>query len=472
MESKNPLKSAIDDKETKGVPDYYLGIAHARTRAMQSAIKAWEDASRKGLSVQIIRDDMVNIYRQLVPVYFDKGNLNKVIKIWERLLELSPGDLETRKNLVHAYFLHGNEYAKAENYKSAIKHWEKAWNLDPSNPDISHNLALAYEKQKQSAMAMNYWQETVKGWKLRISANPSEKETLKARLHSAHTHLGAMALEIDNLGRAISEYREALRYDPEDLDSIVKLANLYIIQRNPRSAIKELEKARRIAPKDLDVLHQMSIAYALDKNILRSVECIREILRIDPSNETYKELLCNYYIDRAKEARKRERYEAALKFLDEGLEILPNNIDILALFGGIYLDMDEPDKAEDTFKKIIQMNQSNYRSYLAVASHYLESHMRDKAELYFAQAISINPDEPDIYIEIAREYCKVDMCQLANEYYEKAKNKKPGDSETLIKIITILLNKSCSDFALKYAEELLKYFPDLPRAYYLMASAY
>jgi tetratricopeptide (TPR) repeat protein len=132
-EAKQLLKMAADDMPENGVADYYLGLAHARTNAIPSAVKAWEDASRKGFDTNIVKDKIVETYRQLVPRYYDRGDLRRVVKIWEKILEIDQEDNEVRMNLVHAYFIRGNDYAKAEKLTYAIKCWEKAWELNPKD---------------------------------------------------------------------------------------------------------------------------------------------------------------------------------------------------------------------------------------------------------------------------------------------------------------------------------------------------
>ena len=51
--------------------DYYLGMVYAITDAIPSAIKAWENASLKGLDIEFMRDEMADVYRQLAARYFD-----------------------------------------------------------------------------------------------------------------------------------------------------------------------------------------------------------------------------------------------------------------------------------------------------------------------------------------------------------------------------------------------------------------
>jgi len=467
------LKAAADDGVGSGASDYYLGLAHARSNAIPSAVKAWEDASRKGLDIGFIKDDMADVYRQLAVRYFNRDDLSKVVEIWEKLLEVEPEDDEARRNLVHAYFLRGNDRAKAEKFADAIKHWEKAWELDSTNVGIAHNLALAYEKQNKLGEAAKYWKTAVSGWKRQMSsASGGEKEVLQARMHTVHTHLADIALEEDNTGRAIAEYRQALRYAPKEVRTIVKLADLYMMEGSSDRAIDYLSQARRLSPKDTDVLEQMSFAYLMRGSFSQSVECMKEILRVDPGNQLYRELVGGYYLDRAEDMLTGKKHEAALRFINEGLEVCPGNIKLQAFVGAVYLNMGNKPKAEAAFREIIAKNPMDTKTYLAVAHQYLNNDMMDDASGYFAEAIKLAPGNPYTYIDIASEYCHFDMCEDARRYFEMAKKLKPGDASILMAIVDKLLKRECSEYGLQYAKELMSIAPDDPKSYFLLGLAY
>jgi tetratricopeptide (TPR) repeat protein len=480
-EAKQLLNMAADHKPENGVADYYLGLAHARTGAIPSAVKAWEDASRKGfdinivndLGVPIFKDKIVETYRQLVPRYYDRGDLSKVVKIWEKILEIDQEDTEVRKNLVHAYFIRGNDYAKAEKFTSAIKCWEKAWELSPKNIDIAHNLALAYEQRNEFTKATKYWKEALIGWKKQMSSsNTSEKEILKARLHNVHIHLVEIALQEDNLDKAILECIQAIRYDSNNVNIILKLANFYIMQRRFDMAIKQLLEARRLNPKDISILQEMAFAYGMNRDMNRSVQCIKEVLKIEPNNNEARDLLTNYYIENANDAIDMGKHKTALNILREGLDILTDSVDIQAYIGAIYLDMGDKAKAESAFQEAISIKPAESHSYIIVACHYLDKEMLNTAEEYFKKAIDIDPANHHNYIDIAIEYCEYDMFDMSHKYLEMAKNLRQGDVSIIEDIIKELLSQDFPAQAAQYANELINMSPSNPKLYLLAAEAY
>ena len=472
-EAKQLLNMAADDMPENGVADYYLGLAHARTGAIPSAVKAWEDASRKGFDINIVKDKIVETYRQLVPRYYDRGDLSKVVKIWEKILEIDQEDTEVRKNLVHAYFIRGNDYAKAEKLTYAIKCWEKAWELNPKNIDIAHNLALAYEKRNEFTKATKYWREASIGWKKQISSsNTSEKEILKTRLHNVHIHLVEIALQEDNLDKAILECIQAIRYDPNNVNIILKLANLYIIQRRFNMAIKQLLDARRLNPTDIIILQEMAFAYAMNRDMNRSVQCVKEILKIEPNNNEARELLTRYYIENANEAYYMDKHKIALGILWEGLDILPDSVAIQAHIGAVYLDMGDKAKAESAFQEAISMKPAEPRSYIIVACHYLDREMLNTAEEYFKKAIDIDQANHRNYIDVAIEYGDYGMFDLMHKYLEMAKNVRQGDISILEDMIKELLSQDFPNQAAQYADELINMSPSNPKLYLLAAEAY
>ena len=469
-EAKRLLKMAAGNGTENGASDYYLGIAHIRTDTILSAINAWEEASRKGLDIGFMKDDMANIYRQLAAKYFDREDLDKAVKIWEKLSKVEPGDEGSRSNLVHAYFLRGNDYAKAEKITYAIRYWEKAWELDSENVDIAHNLALAHEKRNELETAAEYWKEAATGWKRQRSAS-SNREILKARMYTVHTHLADIALNMDNMGRAIAEYRQALRYSPEEVETIVRLANLHMMQGGGDSAIQLLTRARRLSPTDTDILQQLSLAYAMKGKINQSIDCIKEVLKIDPGNQLYREMVGQYYLGRAEDALGMKKHRIALNYLNEGLEICPDNIELRAVVGAVYLNMGDKSEAEDAFQTAIAINSMDAKPYITVAHHYLDNEIVDDAEAYFAKAVELDPDDPHVYVDIASEYCSFDMCKQALEYFEKAKKVKPGDAFVMIHIVEVMMKHDC-EYGIQYAKELMSVAPNDPKSHFFLGLAY
>jgi len=471
-EAKGLIKAAAREDAENGAPDYYLGVAYIRTDAIPSAISAWENASKKGLDMGFMKDDMANVYHQLAYRYFDRGDLAKVTKIWEKLLEIQPEDEEVQRNLVHAYFLRANDYAETEQFTYAIRYWEKAWELDTENADIAHNLALAHEKREELTIAEDYWKAAVAGWKRQMSGNSGDEEVLKARMHTVHIHLADIASMTGNTGKAIAEYRQALRYSPEEVETMAALADLYMMQGSSDKAIQLLSRARRLSPTDTDVLQQLSAVYMMKGNESRALECLKEILKIDPGNELYQDLVSQYYLGSAKDALDMNKHKIALRFLNEGLEACPHNIELQAFTGAVYLDMMDKPQAEAVFQKIIDVNPTETKRYVAAAHHYLDREMRDDAETYFAKAIELDADNPQTYIDIAGAYCSSHICEGALKYFEIAKKMRPGDAAILALIVETLMGRDCQKHGVQYAEELMGMAPDDPRSYLHLGMAY
>lgn len=63
-----------------------------------------------------------------------------------------------------------------------------------------------------------------------------------------------------------------------------------------------------------------------------------EFLKIDPGNKLYQEMVGQYYLGRAEDALSMGKYKSALNFLDEGLEVCLNNIELRAFIGAVYLE--------------------------------------------------------------------------------------------------------------------------------------
>ncbi len=472
-EAKSLLKKAADEIKDNGIADYYLGIAHARTGTIPSAAQSWENALRKGSDIRIMEKETAEIYRHLIPRYFDRGDLDKVVKIWEKLIEIDQNDTETKKNLVHAYFLRGNDYAKEEKFNYAVKYWEKAWEIDPDNVDLAHNIAIAYESMDKFDNAAKFWKEASIGWKKRMSMlKPEEKEMVKLRLYNIHIHLADISLKEDNVERAIMEYIQALRYNPNDIETMTRLADLYMSVMRFSMAIKQLLEARRLKPEDTSILQMLSVAYAMNHEIHRSIQCVKDILKIDPDNKDARELLTEYYIDASEDALFNRNYKRALIILQEGLDSCPGSVEIQASMGSIYLVLKDEVKAEELFNNAINMKPEDPKSYLIVAHFCLDKDMLAKAEEYIKKAVDIDPKNYQIYIDIAIEYLNFDFDDKAVKYLQMAEKIRPNDITLIEEIINNLMKNRFYEQAVLYADKLINMKPNLAKHFLLAADVY
>ncbi|MCQ9205528.1 MAG: tetratricopeptide repeat protein [Omnitrophica bacterium] len=176
------------------------------------------------------------ISEYLAQFYFYKKKPKEAIKIYERILNNNPNNIE-------AIFWLGYIYEEVNRHKEAIKVWEKGLGIDPSYAPILNSLAYIYAKdgiklKKAEKMIKKALEKEPKngayldslGWVYFKKGDYKNAENYLTKAISyikdpeIYGHLGDFYIKIGNPEKGISYYQEGLTYFPDDknLQSKVK----------------------------------------------------------------------------------------------------------------------------------------------------------------------------------------------------------------------------------------------------------
>jgi predicted AlkP superfamily phosphohydrolase/phosphomutase/tetratricopeptide (TPR) repeat protein len=143
-----------------------------------------------------------------------------------------------------------------------------------------------------------------------------------------HNWLGVVNIAAGKSQEAEQEFRKALRYDPEQVEALINLGNLYGLQRkldeaipllkravtaDPKSvqarvalgtalgiqgrteeSIRTLEEGRSIGLVSPSLYNTLAMAYYQGKDKRKAVELLKESLRLDPRQEAARSLLSDW----------------------------------------------------------------------------------------------------------------------------------------------------------------------------------
>jgi len=124
-----------------------------------------------------------------------------------------------------------------------------------------------------------------------------------------------------------------------------------------------------------------------------------------------------------------------------------------------YRRMGEFDKAEEMFKRAIEMDPRNYRTYIELGWHYCRQEKMDKAEEVFKKSIEINPGNNLAYVELGQLYFDVKKLDKAEETFKKSIEVNPGNNSAYVELGQLYCYKKKFDMAekiLNKAEEVFK----------------
>ena len=192
----------------------------------------------------------------------------------------------TRNLAAYNAYLQGSELlhksvGNPEAIRGAIVLLKEAATLDSSFAEVWSTLTLA--ESIQYLYGANYSQpDSALG--AAVKSHAEYVASIAPHLSAAHAALGAYyANVLRDHSRAITEYTEALRASPNDVDLMIGLAESQQRLGHPAEAATLLERAEKLDPLSLVTIAALSNAYREAGRLDASTEAANRGLRIDPT---------------------------------------------------------------------------------------------------------------------------------------------------------------------------------------------
>lgn len=269
----------------------------------------------------------------------------EAIRDWTDTLKHDPGNVRAKNNLIFAYVTLGHSYALHTLLEEAAELWEKALQMNPDNKNLIHNLAICYEQTGNREKARKYWGETVRRWKAELDKNPDD-EYLKNCIIEIHRHHGgaigaspATAADKSQGTSAIQQYREVLKYNPNDFEAQFQISQALMEEQKWDEAAVELERLSRGHPKNVEVLNLLGWALVNSGQVDNAFNAWRRSLAIDPKNYATKDTLVRAHLSLGKKLRESGLFTPALVHFKQLLKYLGNDSPEVHMELGITYDM-------------------------------------------------------------------------------------------------------------------------------------
>jgi tetratricopeptide (TPR) repeat protein len=290
------------------------------------------------------------------------------------------------------YFTMGHIYeqqyeatSRSEYATQAIDAYKKAYALDPKSPAIGERLAEMYWKAQRIRDAVDEATEILKR-----DPNNLAPRRLLGRIYLRS--LGDFSVGSGNseaVAKAIEQYREIYRVEPEDTESALWLARLYRLRNDP-------DKAE---------------------------EVLRGILRTDSDNEPAVEQLTQLLLDEGKNAE-------AVTLL-ESITTHANSPTLLDLLGDAYTQSHDLPKAEGAYRKAMDLDPSELSHQRGLGQTLLAEEKFQEALVVYEKLADVMPDDSDVYLRIAQIYRELHQMDKAEDNLVKARQLAPGSLEVM-----------------------------------------
>jgi tetratricopeptide (TPR) repeat protein len=275
--------------------------------------------------------------------------------------------------------------SRSEFATQAIDFYKKAYALDPKSPVIGERLAEMYWKAQRVHEAEVEAQALLK-------RDPNDAQTRRLLGHIYLRSLGNPGEangQSETVNRAIEQFKEVVRLDPNDTESALWLARLYRLEN-------QHDKAE---------------------------EVLRSLLKNDAENEAGLEQLTQLLLDEGKSGE-------AISLL-EGITAKSPSPTLLDLLGDAYTQTKDLAKAEEAYRQAADLEPSELSHERGLGQTLLAEEKYPEALKVYQRLAELMPDDPDVYLRLGQIYRELHQMDKAEEALVKARQYSPGSLDVM-----------------------------------------
>ncbi len=274
-----------------------------------------------------------------------KGAYDKAIKEYQKILEVDPKDVRILQKMGELYQKKNDNaqaatfimrvaesYAKDGFFLRAVAQYKQVQKLDPTLIDVNLQLAELHQQLQLMGEAMAYYQ---------LVANHYDKQ--------------------GDVKKSLEVLRKMVDLDPDNVQSRVKLADLYIRERMPDDASAELQRAAEHLKRQNRIDDYLRVA--------------EKIASLKPDDLVLAREIAELYLQRNDQKRALARLQVCFK-------ADPRDIDTLRLLSVAFQGLGQTSKTISVYKEL--------------ARAYAERGQARESEQTWAQVAQLDPNDPDV----------------------------------------------------------------------------
>ncbi|MCA9023119.1 MAG: tetratricopeptide repeat protein, partial [Planctomycetaceae bacterium] len=269
----------------------FRGDAYLLKSDYQSALKDLDEAIR-------LNSDSAKTFDSRAKVHSKLGNRKQMYSDINRAIQLDPTSATRYNN-------RGVLYDGDSKYNEAIEDYTQAIKLNPKKAIYFKNRGLSYKKKDDFKSAIKDFDSAIK---------------LVPTYSSAIAERGDCQLELKNYDAALKDYQAALKIDPASTDALWGMALYFDIKDDPEQANQHYEKVLKLDPKRYFAYYKIGSNFQSQDQFAKAIQNYDRSIAIRP---TYRSAHRNRGIC----YRKTGNYEQALKDFDKAIQISPKHPD-------------------------------------------------------------------------------------------------------------------------------------------------
>jgi tetratricopeptide (TPR) repeat protein len=446
--------------------------APARPQDVQELLRRgqFEEATRV-VKAQLNADPSnLEAYNLLGIIYTSHKDYVHAEEVFQQALQLDPNSNTTRNNL-------GNLYVAQQKLDQAEKQFTTVLKSDPANRDANYNLGLVLLARNSPRTAIPHFErvrpQTVETRMNLIRAyfaadSPSQALEQAHQLSVAHKQdvqlhftLGLELASAKQYKASQLELEEANALQPETLEILHNLGQIYLREREFAKADLTLNRALKLKPDSAETLYLLAQVYSEQSRPLDALELLARAHKIAPNNIDVIFLM-------ARISMMQNYYEDAIPLLESGLKIAPQRADLHAALGESLFMSGKAERAIDEFNNLIALEPSA-RSYTFLGLSYRHLGRFDEAMKYFNQGLKLDPHNASCLFNLGFIEERQGNYARADERFQQALRSNPDFSDALLELASLRIKDKKYTEAADLLRRYVKVSRDAATGYYKLA---
>ena len=444
--ARDAFEKALSVKKDEVTAHTYLGIIADRAGDLKEAERHFAAAVKADPASASARNNYGAILMRT-------GRQNLAAIEFEKSIKLDPDRVNALVNLAQIRFAGG----APGDLRSSAELFKRALALKP-DIDVARALTVISLRLKDYSAASTYYQN----YKAVLSA-PTETPALAP---AARAELGAALFEAGLLMEAEAELSAAINLNPTDVESVVRLARVYLARKEIPAAGRTLEASVARGNDPAPVYALLADVYEQSGHLENAIPAMRLAIQRDPQSEKYRfayaVLLTNSNAP-----------GAAIIRLEESLQSFPSSSRLWFALRFANFKLDKNEEAERALRKAIDLDPNFAPAFAYLGLIRARTGAYGEAIPLYEKAIRADPKLAVVHHLIADAMLKQNGDpRIIETHLRQSVELDPTFTPSRLSLGKLFMRSQRWAEAVSELEQVVKLDPSVPETYYQLGLAY
>ena len=390
--------------------------------------------------------DHPRLHYLLGSVYYDKGDMQQAIHSFQECLRLDPTHHAAAQQLLHAYEKTGNHTLAINLLQDKL--------VKPDKRKTQHDNALAYNHLGVLHYREGEVDKAIQAFEKALEISPHH-QTTKRNIHQIYLEKTHHALKTKDFASAEQYSKKAIKLAPQNPTIYKYLANGYSINGKFTKAIENYKKALKIQPTDMSTQQELAKCYVRfgvslkeQKKWDAAIAAYKQASKLDPKLEIATTNLVDAMWQKANALRAEGNIDAAIAAYLELKKLHPDEPDIQALLGDLYLKKGQYQLALTAFQKVYKHKPDDKQAqhnliavYQQYAQHLIRTKNYTSAVEQLEKAVALFPDDINLRLNLSQAYQHTSNFDKAKTQLEHILKNHPEHSQAKAALFNMHLKR-------------------------------